>query len=63
MISTTEGSRHGAHLIGILYQSGIYEVINAGQITSVSAGLHPKVKAEFDARRAEVEKRYGVSEK
>jgi len=62
-VATTSGTHHGEGGIGIMYETGSFEVINSSQIVSVSVGLHPKVKAEFAARRVEVEKMYGVSEK
>jgi hypothetical protein len=33
-----------------------FELINAGQILSVSVGVHPKVKEEFAARMESVRK-------
>jgi hypothetical protein len=62
-IATAEGTHRGKDVVGVLHESGTFEVINAGQIASVSVGLHPVVKADLAARRAEAETRYGVSEK
>jgi len=62
-VATAEGTHHGGAVVGVLYETGTFEVINASQIASVSVGLHQKVEAELAARRAEVEERYGVSEK
>ena len=57
MISTTEGSRHGAHLIGTLYQSGIYKAavrirVNCTQIDGWSQKL-PR-RGRDDVKRAQI---------
>jgi lauroyl/myristoyl acyltransferase len=49
-VATTEGARNGEGVIGVLYHGGIFELINARQIASVSVGLHPKVKADLSER-------------
>jgi hypothetical protein len=58
-VSTAEGTHREAGVIGVLHQSGTFEVINASLIASVSVGLHPTVKEELDARVESVKKRYG----
>lgn len=62
-VSTEEGTHREAGVIGVLHQSGTFEVINASLIASVSVGLHPAVKEELDARMESVKKRHGGSEK
>lgn len=57
-VSTAEGTHHGAGVIGVLHQSGAFEVINAGLIVSVSVGLHPQVKEELTARMESAKKRF-----
>ena len=52
-VATTEG------VIGILHQSGAFEVINADQVVSVSVGRHPTVEHELAERREWVEKTFG----
>jgi len=61
-VATAAGT-HGYAVVGVLYETGTFEIINVSQIVSVSVGLHQKVKTELAARRAEVEERYGVSER
>jgi len=58
-VATAEGAHHGDAVIGVLHESGTFELINAGQIASVSVGLHPKFKQQLAARRAQIEKRFG----
>jgi len=43
-VATTDGTRPGEAVIGVLHTSGAFEVINASQVTSISVGVHPKVK-------------------
>jgi hypothetical protein len=57
-VATTEGARHGEDVIGVLYHSGSFELISAGQIVSVSVGLHPKVKADLSERMESAKKRF-----
>ena len=59
LVATTSGTHHGEGVIGVLYENGSFELINAGQIVSVSVGIHPKVKKELEARRESVRKRFG----
>ena len=56
LVATTSGTHHGEGVIGVLYENGSFELINAGQILSVSVGVHPKVKEEFAARMESVRK-------
>jgi hypothetical protein len=57
-VATTDGTRLGEAVIGVLHTSGAFEVINASQVTSVSVGLHPKVKQQLADRMARVKKQY-----
>jgi len=56
LVATTSGTHHGEGVIGVLYENGSFELINAGQILSVSVGVHPKVKEELAARMESVRK-------
>jgi hypothetical protein len=56
LVATTSGTHHGEGVIGVLYENGSFELINAGQILSVSVGVHPKVKEELAARIESVRK-------
>jgi len=56
LVATTSGAHHGEGVIGVLYENGSFELINAGQILSVSVGVHPKVKEELAARMESVRK-------
>jgi hypothetical protein len=56
-VATTEG------VIGVLHQSGAFEVINADQVVGVSVGRHPTVEQELAERREWVEKMFGGEEK
>src|SRR5271166_5915346 len=51
-----DSTHHGEGVIGVLYENGSFELINAGQILSVSVGVHPKVKEELEARMESVRK-------
>src|SRR5260370_24760241 len=55
-VATGEGTHHEDAVIGVLHKSGAFELINAGQIASVSIGVHPLDQAKLDARTAEVDK-------
>jgi 3-hydroxyisobutyrate dehydrogenase-like beta-hydroxyacid dehydrogenase len=46
--------------IGVLYGRGRFEVIAAGQLWSVSVGVHPKVKEQLSKRMEEAKKRFGL---
>jgi hypothetical protein len=59
LVATTDGARPGEAVIGVLYASGTFELINASQVASVSVGLHPKVKQELASRKERLEKMYG----
>jgi hypothetical protein len=59
-VATAGGTHHGQSAIGILYSAGSFEVINAGQLLSVSVGVHPKVTQELSNRMAEVQKMFGA---
>ena len=50
-VATTDGTRPEEAVIGVLHTSGVFEVINASQVVSVSVGLHPKVKQQLASRR------------
>jgi hypothetical protein len=52
LVATADGTRPGEAVIGVLYASGTFELINARQVASVSVGLHPQVKQGL-ARRME----------
>jgi hypothetical protein len=47
-------------VIGVLYDTGRFEVINANLLASISVGLHPKVAKELSEKMAEVKKRFGA---
>ena len=49
-VATTDGTRPGEAVIGVLHTSGAFEVINASQVTSISVGVHPKVKQQLASR-------------
>lgn len=57
-VATAAGTHHGDAVIGVLYESGTFEVLNASQIVAVSVGVHPQVKQQLAARRAEIEKSF-----
>ena len=59
-VATSQDTHHGEYVVGILYGSGSFEVINAGQLLSVSVGVHPKVKEELSKRMEEAQKRFGA---
>jgi hypothetical protein len=61
-VATASGAHHGEYVIGILYGSGSFEVINASQIISVSVGVHPKVKEELEQRMERARKIVGQGE-
>jgi hypothetical protein len=50
LVATTDGTQPGEAVIGVLYASGTFELINASQVASVSVGLHPKVKEQLASR-------------
>ena len=54
LVATTSGTHHGEDVIGVLYENGSFELINANQIASVSVGVHPKIKEELTARMESV---------
>jgi hypothetical protein len=58
-VATASGPHHGEYVIGILYGSGSFEVINASQLVSVSVGVHPKVKEELERRMERAKKIVG----
>jgi hypothetical protein len=58
-VATTDGTRPGEAVIGVLHTSGAFEVINASQIASVSVGLHPKVEQQLATRREWAKKTFG----
>jgi hypothetical protein len=60
-VATTSGVQPGEAVIGVLYSSGTFELINAAQVASVSVGLHPKVKEELASRRERVENMYRMT--
>jgi hypothetical protein len=62
-VATTDGSRPGEAVIGVLHTSGAFEVINASQVVSVSAGLHPKVQQQLASRMERVRERFGAEGK
>jgi len=43
-------------VIGVLHNSGAFEVINSNQVASISVGLHPKVKEHLVSRMERVKK-------
>jgi hypothetical protein len=59
LVATTDGVQPGEAVIGVLYTSGTFELINVSQVASVSVGLHPKVREQLASRRAQLEKMYG----
>ena len=59
LVATTSGTHHGGGVIGVLYENSSFELISAGQVVSVSVGVHPKVNAELDARMDSVRKGFG----
>jgi hypothetical protein len=61
-VATASGPHHGEYVIGILYGSGSFEVINASQIVSVSVGVHPKVEEELQQRMERAKKIIGQAE-
>jgi hypothetical protein len=58
-IATIE-TGHGS--IGVLHGNGIFEVLGAGSVVSVSIGVHEKEKERIQKWRAEAEKRFGRGE-
>jgi hypothetical protein len=42
-----------------VHTSGAFEVINTSQVTSVSVGVHPKVKQQLASRMEWVKKTFG----
>jgi len=56
VVTSEEGS------VGILHSDGVFELIAATQIVSVSAGVHPKEKERREKWRAETEKRFKAAE-
>jgi hypothetical protein len=56
LVATTSGTHHGEGVIGVLYENGSFELINAGQILSVSVGVHPKVKESLQREWSRSEK-------
>jgi hypothetical protein len=59
-VATTDGTRPGEAVIGVLHHSGAFEVVNAGQVLSVSVGLHPKVKQELAERMERVKETFAT---
>jgi hypothetical protein len=59
LVATTDGSRPGEAVIGVLLTRGAFEVVNASQVTSVSVGLHPKVKQQLANRMEWAKKTFG----
>jgi len=57
-VSTAKGTHQGDAVVGVLYETGTFEVLNASQIVAVSVGVHPQVKQQLAARRAEIEKSF-----
>jgi hypothetical protein len=55
----TAADPNGGAVIGVLYGGGRFEVIDAGQLLSVSSGIHPKVKEELSKRMEDIRKRSG----
>ena len=49
-VATTDGTRPGEAVNGVLHTSGAFEVINASQVASVSVGVHPKVGQQLASR-------------
>jgi hypothetical protein len=60
LVATTEGSRPGEAVIGVLHRNGAFEVVNAGQVLSISVGLHPKVKQELAERMERVKETFAT---
>jgi hypothetical protein len=58
-VATTDGTRPGDAVIGVLHTNGVFEVISASQVASVSVGLHPKVKQQLTSRMDRAKKRFG----
>ena len=64
-VATTEvyGQRRGNPMVGILHHDGYFELIAASQIASITAGEHPKVKAELEQRMELTRKIVGQGER
>jgi hypothetical protein len=58
-IATSE-TGHGS--IGVLHGNGVFEVLGAESVVSVSVGVHEKEKERIQKWRAEAEKRFGRGE-
>jgi hypothetical protein len=58
-VSSAEGDHHGEYVVGVLHGYGSFEMLQGAQIVSVSVGVHPTIKAELEAVRESVRKRYG----
>ena len=59
LVATTDGARPEEAVIGVLYASGTFELINTSQIVSVSVGLHPQAEQQLASRKERLEKMYG----
>jgi hypothetical protein len=62
-VATTDGTRRGEAVIGVLHASGAFEVINASQVTSVSVGVDPTVKQQLASRMEWAKKTFGGERK
>jgi len=58
-VATTNGTRPEEAVIGVLRTNGVFEVINASLVASVSVGLHPKVKEQLASRMKRIKGRFG----
>jgi hypothetical protein len=63
LVATTDDTRPGEAVIGVLHTSGAFEVINASQVASVSVGVHPKVKQQLASRMEWAKKTFGDKER
>jgi hypothetical protein len=57
-VATASGTHRGVDVIGVLHENGGFEVVNAGQVLSVSVGVHPKVKEDLTERMESAKKRF-----
>jgi hypothetical protein len=58
-VATTIGTRLEEGMIGILDSDGIFDVINAKAVATVSVGVLPKVKERLDRRMKRAKKTFG----
>jgi Domain of unknown function (DUF5615) len=56
LVATTSGTHHGEGVIGVLYENGSFELINAGQILSVSVGFIRRSKKSLQREWSRSEK-------